>query len=57
MEEREGMPMDHVRRGTLLLVIVLVLAAALIWYYFANVYESGSSVRGALVEMSHGETI
>lgn len=44
--------MEHVRRGTLVLVIVTVLAAALVWYYFAKVYDSDSSMRGTLVEVS-----
>ena len=42
--------MEHVRRGTLLILIVMVLAASLIWYYFAKVYDGNSSVRGTLVE-------
>ena len=45
--------MDHVRRGTLVLVIVTVLAAALIWYYFARVYDGDASIRGTLVEVPY----
>ena len=49
---KRGQDMEHVRRGTLVLVIVTVLAAALVWYYFAKVYDSDSSMRGTLVEVS-----
>lgn len=45
--------MDHVRRGTLVLVIVMVLAVALIWYYFAKVYNGDPSMRGTLVEVPY----
>lgn len=41
--------MEHVRRGTLVLVIVTLLAAALVWYYFAKVYDGDPSMRGTLV--------
>ncbi len=50
--------MNHVRRGTLVLLIVTVLAAALIWYYFAKVYDGDPSMRGTLVECScHRENV
>ena len=42
--------MEHLRRGTLVILIVTVLAAALIWYYFAKVYDGNTSMRGTLVE-------
>jgi hypothetical protein len=43
--------MDHVRRGTLVILIVTLLAAGLIWYYFAKVYDGDPSMRGTLVEV------
>jgi hypothetical protein len=45
--------MDHVRRGTLVILIVTLLAAGLIWYYFAKVYDGDSSKRGTLVEVPY----
>ena len=47
---KRGQEMDHVRRGTLVLIIVTLLAAAGVWYYFAKVYDGDASVRGTLVQ-------
>ena len=50
---KRGQEMDHVRRGTLVLLIVTLLAAGLIWYYFAKVYDGDPSMRGTLVEVPY----
>ena len=50
MVRKRGQDMEHVRRGTLVLVIVTLLAVGLIWYYFAKVYDGDSLMRGTLVE-------
>lgn len=44
--------MEHLRRGTLVILIVTVLASALIWYYFAKIYDGDTSMRGTLVEQA-----
>ena len=50
---KRGQEMDHVRRGTLVLIIVTLLTAALVWYYFAKVYDGDASVRGTLVQQMY----